>query len=586
MLDDRLELTDDADFQRILDKALAQLSLPGDVAVVLEGSIAEGFGNRTSDVDFLVITAEDHRSKTLPVVMFIDGCRVEVRLRSAADILRAAAMIGGPCAEVANLAASINKADLDRMQRFLRGRPLRNAALFERLKGQYDLVAFRSVVALWQAQRSQAAANRARLLHDLGRTDIGLDWMRLAVVAAAKSWAAERDETYISDKWLEMQLRRAGAAEDLQAALWSLYGRSVSDADADSFVAEAEMLVSRFGVTLPRQDLDAVHATPREGVTTWQAGNWLTVIRNKQEVLLLGEAAARVWRAIAFWHPLPKVLRATGIDRVTAAHCLELFHRLGLINFAWADGHSWARAGSPDVIVAEGAFVASMGVRGVNVLPAEVAALHVNAQRLSFAGCELTWANTSIENAWEDFAGAYEKGQWRATQAAVQNLVVWACQATFSAHGVNPPPDRQEIASRLVEISCVPEDIVAEVRTLRFVSISNRCEADAARARVQRLLDDLFILRGGDPFPQSFNSAGGWGQTLGHVFDWARLAAFVDDLSQPFGRTFPLEEVRDLMALRQGDSKSAGASTRGGFSIGSWHLSKETRLSAQGLLYE
>ena len=53
-------------------------------AVFLEGSIAEGFGNGRSDVDFVAVFESGLEPPTMPYILFIDGSRIEVRLFTSA----------------------------------------------------------------------------------------------------------------------------------------------------------------------------------------------------------------------------------------------------------------------------------------------------------------------------------------------------------------------------------------------------------------------------------------------------------------------------------------------------------------------
>src|SRR4051812_20116089 len=76
------------ELRRLLDSALEQVDVPEDCGAVLEGSIAVGFGNSSSDIDFLLIDDSDREHVTMPTILFIEGRRVEVRMRSVRQLAR------------------------------------------------------------------------------------------------------------------------------------------------------------------------------------------------------------------------------------------------------------------------------------------------------------------------------------------------------------------------------------------------------------------------------------------------------------------------------------------------------------------
>jgi predicted nucleotidyltransferase len=66
----------------------AQFEQRAPSAVFLEGSIAEGFGNERSDVDFVAIVDNGLEPATMPYILFLDGRRIEVRMLSPARLRR------------------------------------------------------------------------------------------------------------------------------------------------------------------------------------------------------------------------------------------------------------------------------------------------------------------------------------------------------------------------------------------------------------------------------------------------------------------------------------------------------------------
>ncbi|RBO88429.1 AMP-binding protein [Nocardia puris] len=216
--------------EQLLDGALESVVVPADSAVLFEGSLAEGFGNEGSDVDFLVVAPGDEQLPTLPTVLFIDGRRVEVRTRSLAQLR-------GQLERAAQADPSALDEDLlNRCQRFLRATVVRSGAVD--LAGLREILphrVFRDVVADWWAARATQALRYAVALRALRAEDEAIEWARDGLTQAVKAWAARQGETYVETKWLPRQLDRLGGPfadryRDLSdPAAWTVDDRDLGD---------------------------------------------------------------------------------------------------------------------------------------------------------------------------------------------------------------------------------------------------------------------------------------------------------------------------------------------------------------------
>ncbi|WP_084510709.1 AMP-binding protein [Nocardia lijiangensis] len=191
--------------RQLLDSALESVALPEDSVVLFEGSLAEGFGNEGSDVDFLAVVPGTEELPTLPTVLFIDGRRVEVRSRSAAQLRRQLdqAAAGDPAAPDEDL--------LNRCQRFLRATVVRPGAVdIDGLRALLPHDDFRTRMSQWWTARAVQALRYAAALRALRAPDEASEWARDGLLQAMKAWAARRGETYLETKWLPHQLDRIG----------------------------------------------------------------------------------------------------------------------------------------------------------------------------------------------------------------------------------------------------------------------------------------------------------------------------------------------------------------------------------------
>ncbi len=318
--------------------ALARIDAPADWALLLEGSIAEGFGNSSSDVDFLLVADGAADLPTMPSIFFIDGHRVEVRTRSASQVAgqlqAAAAVVGGRPRRIARVSEDL----LNRCQRFLRGFPLRHAGLIDDVRKTLPDDDFAALMASWWATRSRQSLRHTIALAALGQRADAAAWARAGLLQAVKSWAARYGETYLEPKWLSLQLDRIGPSE-LTGRYWRLADSEAPGAAAAPFVSDCLTLASELGVTDCTQDPDRLIVSRVRGVTTWQTGEQVQVIRAKQDVFALGTTAAAAWRSVVWGRSLPEVCaatRAAGVDDGGAL--IATFLRYGLVRMTWRSG--------------------------------------------------------------------------------------------------------------------------------------------------------------------------------------------------------------------------------------------------------
>ncbi|HMJ01339.1 MAG TPA: DUF6001 family protein, partial [Conexibacter sp.] len=182
----------EARLQELLDLALERMRVPDGCAAVLEGSIAEGFGNVTSDVDFLLLDDSDETYAGTPTVLFADGRRIEVRLRSTREVAEDHAALRRLGAAGARAAGRIPEDLLNRCQRLAQAFPLRGESLVAAVQaalpdGELEAVASRAF-----AWRSRQHGRLAVALLTLGEQQPAAAWAEAALAFGAKAWAALR----------------------------------------------------------------------------------------------------------------------------------------------------------------------------------------------------------------------------------------------------------------------------------------------------------------------------------------------------------------------------------------------------------
>ena len=530
----------------------AQLDQRAADAVFLEGSIAEGFGNERSDVDFVAIVDSGLEPATMPYILFIDGRRIEVRLLSSHRLKRElvqvrAALRRGRCA-VARLSWNL----LERCQRFMGAIPIHNPALIRSLQAELGAERLGEAVALWFDDFARQTGRYAVAMLALGELEYASAWIKTAVFHAAKSHVARLGERYMSPKWLSLQLERAAVDRGLAGRLWALmHAPRDSGAEGDA-VKAGVALIRDFGVKGVGLAPEKVLVGRGTRVTTWQIGERVHILRGR-DVFALDQQAARTWRSITFGAPCTRIAEAHGgvVSPERRRALLADFSRAGLVSLHWrGGGEIRARQRATSAPVSHSPFISIDGARLLADREGGVQLLPMPAERFAEAGLEMTWANIGLENAREDALGAFKRCQWRVLEYALQRMVQTACMVTLGAHGVTPQPPLEEATLDAIRLLQLDDALIHDIRELERCSIA--CE-EQARERLE-LADDVarrLRSRGGESqFPASFDTASGWRGTIRAAYDWVNLGAHLDARfpQTAHGGHGTAEEARDLLS--------------------------------------
>ncbi|WP_054813534.1 AMP-binding protein [Nocardia arizonensis] len=549
--------------RELLDKALRGVELPADAAVVFEGSLAEGFGNEGSDVDFLAVVPGDEQLPTLPTVLFVDGRRVEVRTRSVAQLR----------GQLEQVAGEPDEDLLNRCQRFLRATVLRHGAVdVDALRAVVSHDELAAILDRWWTARAVRALRYAVALKAFGAVAEAAEWARDGITQAVKAWAARRGETYVETKWLPNQLDRIGEHalieryRELADSAARTPGRPVGDESFTGVLgdgparAQAEQavwsqvweLAADLGVPDVEDDPRRIVFARRDKVTTWPIGGRVHVLREDRDVFVLSDTAAAAWRSVVFRHSVRDVTaRQPGIGGYLAE-----FVALGFVGLQWRGGPviepalAMCKSARP-YTPAPAAVAPVLGLSGAARGEAEVCLAPLPADRFTECALNLVWSNVVLENAREDLAGAVKDGQGAVADIAAHRLVAMAVRVLLSAFGVHPLPADvapAETVARLLP-SRLRDELLPALDSARGVRFSALLAAGGDALAGLATLDD-FVVRvrgiaaGAEStrgFPASFDSREQWQRTLAIGYDWLRLAGYLNS-------ELPLDEARDLLA--------------------------------------
>lgn len=553
---------------QLLDSALESVAIHPNSAVLFEGSLAEGFGNDGSDVDFLVLAPGDEELPTLPTVLFIDGRRVEVRTRSECQLRRQLEQVAK-----AATATELDEDLLNRCQRFLRATVVRpGTPNIDELRSLLPHSTFTTLIADWWAARAKQALRYAIALRTLKVRDEAIDWARDGLLQAVKGWAARRGESYLETKWLPRQLDRistdaiidryrdlsdpgAWAGNDstrsnsdaLPGVLGDVEARALSE---QATWAQVLDLATDLGVPDVVDDPDQILFARVPGVTTWAIGDRVHVIRGDSDVFVLSDSGARAWRSVVFRHSLAAVLARQQHDITTE---LAEFLRLGFVGLQWRRGElltpalAMCKPVRPYTPVPS-ARAPALGVTGAARDDAIATLAPLPARRFTECAMNLVWSNIVLENAREDLVGAIKNDQGAVADIAAHRIIAMGVRALLSAFGIHPLP--ADVAPSVTLDRLLPPhahrrtDLLARFESARQVRFSATGDALTGLA----VLDDFVALVrsvAADPaaanFPASFDSREQWRRTLAIGYDWLRIAGYLDT-------DLPLDEARDLLA--------------------------------------
>jgi acyl-CoA synthetase (AMP-forming)/AMP-acid ligase II len=524
----------------LLAKTRELAVIPDDATVHFEGSLAEGFGNEGSDIDFLLLVPGAAKQAVIPTVLFVDGRRVDVRAQSHEQVLERLLKVRRAIDR--GSISGVSEDLLNRVQRFLRGIPLFVGPDYGQLLGIVSHPELTSLLSSWWRRRAGGCLRHAVALSLLGDEYEAVSWAREGLAQQMKAFLAARGEGYIEIKWLPEQIARLREdADDTVAALLDDYQTlDATHPPVDSrrdFIERALALAVRLGG--PRLTVDPANVILRRvpGVTTWPIGSATHVVRDKTDVFVLSADCAQSWRQVIFGQSLAETRSAPSYLRLFADH--------GLVGLAWRGGAAitpvaaMCTPGRPltpppsdqrPVVTIDGAVTD----RAITRSP-------LGARAFAECAGALLLANMVLENAREDFSGAIKNEQWQVASLCGRRIVMMAVRIVASAWGITPLPADPVLLHRLDML--VPEhpQLAECARRLMELSIGDHNEACSAHTELDTFVAEVRRVTCGQNFPSSFSSRDEWQRTIRYGYHWLRMGGYFDAYIE-------LDETRDLLA--------------------------------------
>jgi acyl-CoA synthetase (AMP-forming)/AMP-acid ligase II len=526
--------------REMFERAHAMAVMPDDATVHFEGSLAEGFGNESSDIDLLLLVPGTDEQAVMPTVLFVDGRRVEVRSQSHEQVRKRLLRVRK--AIDSGTLSGVTEDLLNRVQRFLHGIPLRIGPHYGSL---LDIVSYREcteLTARWWLQRAGHCLRYSAALVLLDEPTEALSWAREGLLQTMKALLANHGEGYLEVKWLPQQMARLRTQADRTVSELLDEYQALDDlctaADGRRELIQRMLnLAARLGAPSVTVDPANLIVKRRPGITTWTIGATTHVVRNKTDVFVLSPQCAQSWRLVVFGQTLARAQ--------AARRCIRIFARYGLIALAWRGAgvlRPVAAMCDPDrpltpmpsdrrpVITIDGALA-----------DGDIARSPLGAKAFAECAGALMLANMVLENAREDFTGAVADQQWRVASLCGRRVVVMAVRILASAWGITPLPADAVLLDALGQLVPEHDELAQTARHLVELSIRDREEALRVQSDLDSLVTQVRQVSGGEAFPSSFTSREQWQQTISRGYQWLRIGGYLDAYVE-------LDEVRDLLA--------------------------------------
>ena len=459
------------------------------------GSISEGFGNATSDVDVLLVPAREANRPVVRHMSAYEGRRVEVFVRSAEALRQFGRRLP--------VESTVDDEDLDFYHRVGRCHVVADTPQFRAARCAFDME--------WLVSRSwRMASDRCRQMYEravaAAAIHRGLDAVvhgRKALEYAAIAFASARGETYNSTKFLDLRLQRAG----LDSQGWAKYQAlrtHTDDSRCETFLSELASLFAEWGIA---QADPQWRASLLEDTQLVQVGEHLVASRRGRSAILDDPDGSL---HAALQQPLP-------LSDAPFASELGFLHRAGIVgvsnlNQQWVDTRYHPPVGTLHI-----------HSQGLELSDARVLVGH-DAEAIVSAGLSLLRSAFVIENRAEDAIGAIERKDYRTARNCFEAILIHYATVALCHDVLTPRPQGHECLE-VLRLDPARKALAAVLE--RGLGKSVRSAADLRS--YYDLIDEVRALVPPKAISRHFrgchHSAIKWAKLVTYVFPvWARAA--------------------------------------------------------------
>lgn len=273
------------------------VSSPDDIAYV-SGSLMEGFGNSSSDLDlFLVTTGDPTYNGPFGTALGDYYLDLEIFTRDGMQALTDRLNVLDPSDFRAVWLTPLF--DLDLYYRTLIGEPCHNREGFDAMRVAFHQEVAERLLAAWCGLRYAASMQHAREELAEGRAVGAAIATQVAVASAIDAYLAARGEAFPSLKWRQEKLARLhGKDSDLYRRAWSL--KAPGQREAPAYLGD----VAAFGAELGMDayagwTLDDVPIVKNGDVLSRDAGEDAYILQNKRYLFEVSPQIREVFDQVA-----------------------------------------------------------------------------------------------------------------------------------------------------------------------------------------------------------------------------------------------------------------------------------------------
>lgn len=455
--------------------------IPDDATVILTGSHGEGLANPRSDIDVFIIVPEQDRIRGPRHHIYERGRRIEVFRRSLGDLNDLAAAINhlkpGPISR-----RPAEQALLHLCQQLANGRILLRTQVHDEVVKRFDKTKIAELIA--EEMKGRALFDRWRSIF-FSENNLTEQAARLAyshVCYSARSWLAGHGESYLSGKFVDLQMRRSASND--------LYGKFL---ELSQFSANRQYVTRCYDLSdnlLPNvfeSCILKVKPTIPIGYKEIETATYITDGEDRLFIApLLEPVALEELRSNGWYVEL--------VDRTLKSQqslaMIKNFMDIGLLSIEVVnrDEQSWSIAYANNIgehlILNHEGYLPVEGAR-------QIARAPIGANTFFSAISELIWLNLNYDNNLEDCEGAVAAGHWSVAQHAMRRQALTLAKMLFCGLGLNPLPPDDEVIDYLQRRLSGFADFRSEVVELAHVSVTSKESSVLARERARRAYDLL-----------------------------------------------------------------------------------------------
>lgn len=273
------------------------VSSPEDIAYI-SGSLIEGFGNASSDIDVFLITAGDPAYNgpfgTALGDYYLD---LEIFTRCGMQALSERLNVLDPSDLRAVWLTPL--ADLDLYYRTLIGEPRHNREGFDAMHEAFHREVAERLLAAWCGLRYAASVQHSQEELEAGQAIGAAIAAQAAAASALDAYLAEHGEAFPSLKWRQEKLARLlGKDSELYRRAWSM--KAPGQREAAAYLADVAAFGSELGMdAYAGWALDDVPLVKNGDVLSRDVGEDAYILQNKRYLFEVSPEARRVFDHIA-----------------------------------------------------------------------------------------------------------------------------------------------------------------------------------------------------------------------------------------------------------------------------------------------